>query len=591
MDNWEAWYTLGVLGVILVGLVREAFSPEVVFAGGLVLLLVAGVLEPAEAVAGFANEQLLTIAALFVLAAAVRDSGGLDYLGRRLLTKPSRPRIAVLRLILPTSFLSAFINNTPLVAMMTPAVRDWAHREGVAPSKFLIPLSYAAIIGGACTLIGTSTHLLVSGLLVENGYEPFGMFRELAPVGVVLTIVGTLYLVAFSQRLLPDRREPYQSAGAEGKQYLAELEVGPQCELVGKTVEEAELRHLSGLFLMRITRGDRAIVPVRPYERIAAGDHLVFTGIADTVVELQKIPGLTPVTADPEDILGDRSDSRLYEVVVSGSSPLVGTTLRDAQFRRRYDAVVVAVHRRGGRIRSKLGDIRFRPGDVLIVEASAGFGSAWRDAPDFYLVSARGWAKRAQPRRALPVIGLVFSMVLVAALGWVPLMVAAFAAVFILLLARVITPARARRSVDLSVVLLIASAIGISKAVDKTGLGEGLATGVLNVSESFGVVGVLAALFLLTNLFTELVTNAAAAAMLFPVALAAAERMNEDPRGFAVVVAIAACASFSTPIGYQTNLIVYGPGGYRFRDFLRIGIPLNLIAAVITVAMVKWLWC
>ena len=588
MENSQLWYTAGVLFVMVVGLVRETFGPEVMVSGALVLLLVAGVVEPDVAVSGFANEQMLTIGALFVLAAAMRDTGVLTLVSRYVFSGRRGAHKSLLRLVLPTITLSAFLNNTPLVAMLAPGVRDWAKRIDAAPSKFLIPLSYAAIIGGTCTVIGTSTNLLVSGLLVEHGHAPLKMFSELTPIGISLACIGIVYLVFVLPHVLPDRRDPYDVLGEQRKEYLAELEVTDECPLVGQTIEEAGLRHLPGLFLAEIVRDEETLLPVRPSEHVRVGDRLVFTGIAETVVDLQKIPGLVPVgNVDARETV---AESHLYEVVVSQSSPLVGTNLRAAQFRRRYDAVVVAVQRSGERVKSKIGDIILRPGDVLLLEASEGFNRAWRDSADFYLISSVGESSRVRREHAILVPLVIVGVILTATLGWLPIMVSAFLGVGIVVAFRVMSPGAARRSVDISVLLLIASAIGVSKAVDQTGLANAVASFVLEVFKPLGVVAVLAAMFVLTNVFTELVTNTAAAAMMFPFALSAADELQYEPRAFAVVVAIAASASFSTPIGYQTNMMVYGPGGYRFRDFLVAGLPLNFIAGCVTVIGVHWIW-
>ena len=288
MDDWHAWYTLAVLLAAIFGLVRDKLAPELIFGGALVLLMAAGVLAPHEAVAVFANEQMLTIAALFIVAAALRDSGGLQLLTEKLFKGPIGPKRALLRLMIPTTVLSAFINNTPVVAVLAPAVREWAKRRGRAPSRYLIPISYAAIFGGTCTVIGTSTNLLVSGLLVEHGDSPFAMFADLAPIGVTIAVVGTLYMLLIGRRLLPERRDPFESLGAEGKEYLAALEVQEQCPLVGGTVEQAGLRHLSGLFLVEIVRDGQALVPVRPTENIRTGDHLVFAGLADSLASRRR---------------------------------------------------------------------------------------------------------------------------------------------------------------------------------------------------------------------------------------------------------------------------------------------------------------
>lgn len=591
----QAWYTLAVLAAMFVALVREWFSADVIVTTALVLLWASGVVDTSEALAGFGNAGLLTVGFLFIVSRALQDTGALARLSDVVLGNRLHRRSGMARMIFSIGTISAFMNNTPLVAIFTPAVRDWAQQRGKAPSKFLIPVSYAAILGGTCTLIGTSTNLLVSGLLEAEGYEPFSMF-EISPVGVPVAIVGAVFISIFARYLLPDRRPPAQNLEIESREYSVRLQVSADCPLIGKSVEGAGLRSLKGLYLAEIERGAERIVPVRPTDLLREGDRLVLFGITDTVVELRKTRGLIPVddaddTEQPE-MLTERN---LYEVVISANSPLVGSTLRSAEFRRRYDAAVIAIQRNGERLRQKLGEVQLEAGDTLMVEASPGFHDVWRHATDFYLVSEVRESER--PRYALAGIGLTITGLMIAAMGFGiadPALAAATAAV-LLILTRCIQVGNARNSIDVSVMVVIAAAFGISAAVTNSGLAATISSGVVGLGITSPVV-MLAVVYLMTVFFTELLTNNAAAALAMPVALAVAQQVATltgtpiNPRPFAIAVAIAASMSFITPIGYQTNLMVYGPGGYRFSDFARIGVPLSIVTFIVSMLIIPWIW-
>jgi len=586
----DAWYTLGVLVLMFAGLFKEYVAPDFVVFGCLLALWVGGVVSTEEALAGFSNANVVAIGLLFIVSAAMRETGALHFMTRSLLSgDTTAPRRVYPKLLAPTAILSSVLNNTPIVAMLTPAVREWAIRNNVAPSKYLIPLSYATILGGTCTLIGTSTNLTVSGLLQTAGEEPFGMF-ELSPVGVPATILGIAFLSLFGHRLLPARKTPEMLKGEADREYSVVLLVTPACPLVGKTVEEAGLRHLSGLYLGEITRGTRRIIPVTPETRIEANDRLVLFGLVDTVVELRKIQGLVPLSDDDTDEAPARGDGNLFEVVVSANSPLVGRTLREAGFRRRYDAAVIAIHRNGQRVNQKLGDVSLRPGDTLMVEASPGFRQAWSNSTHFYLVSQVESAER--PRYALANFALTVLIAMVAAvtLGLMSITKGAALAALLLVWFRCIRPEEARRSVDLSVLLIIASAFGVSAAIMNSGLADALGTLVVSVVGGREPLVALAAIYLATVVATEALSNAAAAALIVPIALATASQLGVDPRPFAIAVTIGASMSFITPVGYQCNLIVYGPGGYRFSDFARVGVPMSLVCFAVAMVTIPIFW-
>lgn len=589
----EGWLTLGVIAVMFVSLVREWTSADVSVFGALCALWAMGIVDTEAALAGFSSPMVLTVGLLFVVSRAMQDTGALAWVSRRMLRPEADGQKLMARLLIPIATMSAFLNNTPLVAMFTPAVRDWALRNERSPSKYLIPLSYAAILGGTCTLIGTSTNLVVSGLLSENGYAPFGMF-ELAPVGLPATVVGLAFVMTVGRALLPERITPDAQLAGDAREYGVRLVVRPDCPLIGQTIEDAGLRHLSGLYLAEIIRGVDRIVPVRPTDRIAAGDVLVLFGVADTVVELRKIRGLSPLgeedRAEHHDGLRDR---QLFEVVVSANSPLTGSTLRDAGFRRRYDAAVIAIHRGGERLNVKLGDVELRSGDTLMLEASPGFGQAWGNSTDFYLVSQVEAAER--PRYALANVSLIVLVVMVALVTArvLPMVLAAALAAMVLIALRCIRPSAARKAIDLRVLIVIASSFGLSAAVVESGLAARTSELLLGLVGDQHPLVSIAALYLATAILTEVVSNVAAAALVMPVAIAVAQQvalangMDVDPRPWAIAVAMAASMSFITPLGYQTNLMVYGPGGYRFGDFARVGVPLALVCFVTAMAAIS----
>lgn len=585
----EAWFTLAVLAAMFVALVRELLAADVVVFGALVVLWLAGIVDTDAAIAGFSNPMVIAIAMLFIVSTAMRETGALGFITRVVLGPGAQKQRLLARLLIPTALLSGFLNNTPLVAMFAPAVRDWALRMGESPSKFLMPISFAAILGGTCTLIGTSTNLVVSGLLEAGGHGGFSMF-ELSAVGVPLTVVGVLFLLTAGRRLLPERRSPDEGGRDGAREYSVVLEVTEECPLIGQTVEAAGLRALSGLFLAEIERDGTRIVPVRPTNRLRQGDRLVLYGVAETVVELSRMQGLHPVS-DAGVIEGQSQlGAQLFEVVVSETSPLIGQTLRDAGFRRRYDAAVIAIHRNGVRLREKLGDVMLRAGDTLMVQGSPGFRTAWANSGDFYLVAQV--SESEEPRYALANFTLVVlaGMVLLVSTETMDLAKASAAAAVLLIGAGSIRPASARRSVDLSVLLIIASAFGVSAAVASSGLADGVATVLAHALENWKPWLSLAVVYLLTMACTEILSNNAAAALVLPIAIATAEQLDRDPRPYAVAVAISASLSFLTPFGYQTNLLVYGPGGYRFWDFARVGVPLALVCFVVAMIAIPMRW-
>jgi di/tricarboxylate transporter len=588
-NNWQAVLTAIVTFATLLALLFGQRAPDMAMIGGVIVLLAAGVLAPDEAFKGMANEGMLTVAALFVVAAAVERTGALASLVDRALGRPQSLASAQVRTMVAPAALSAFMNNTPVVALMVPAIRDWAKKHRLSVSKLLMPMNCAVILGGLCTLIGTSTNVVVSGLVAAKTGRSLGMF-EITWLGVPLLVAGLAYLLVASKsrRLLKDRR-PAMSQSDDPRQYSLEMLVEPGSPLVGRTIEEAGLRGLEGLFLMEIDRGGHVMAAVAPTERLEAGDRLVFVGVVDSVVELQKIRGLRPATDQVFQLDGPRSERVLVEAVVSNTCPLIGQTIREGRFRSTYDAVVIAVARNGERLQMKIGDIALEPGDTLLLEASPTFLDRQRSSRHFYLVSEVSGSTPPRHDRAWIACTVLAAMVLAATFELVPMVAAAFVAAAAVLVTGCISSNEARRSIEWESLLLIAASFGLAKAMEKTGLDEAIARSTIAAAGD-GPHAVLAAIYFVTMLFTELMSNNAAAVLIFPIAWQTAADLGVNPMPFVMAVTVAASCGFATPMGYQTNLMIYGPGGYKFSDYLRFGGPLNLLVMAITVLLAPLIW-
>ena len=586
--TWEGWIAVGVVVLVIGLLAATRIAADIVLVAGVTLLLVTGVLTPPEALAGLANEGMATVAVLYVVAAALRETGAIGWIVQGVLGRPRNLSGAQLRLMAPVVGLSAFLNNTPVVAMFLPAVVDWARQNRLPVSKLLIPLSYAAILGGTLTLIGTSTNLVVSGLMSAHPSLPGLAMFDITWVGLPSVVVGVAYLVFFGRWLLPDRK-PVMSDLDDAREYTVEMMVQAGSPLAGKTIEEAGLRHLPGMFLVEIER-DGAILPaIGPHQRLRDNDRLVFAGIVDSVVDLQRIRGLVPASDQVFKLAVPRPERCLTEAVVSDSCPLVGKSIREGRFRNVYNAAVIAVARNGERIQRKIGDIVLRPGDTLLLEAEPGFVDRQHNSRDFFLVSRLPDSRPLREDRAFIAVAILIGMVTVATLEWMPMLQAAMLAAGLLLLTRCITGNAARGAVDWEVLIAIAASFGLGHALEKTGAAQFIAASMIQLAQGDPWV-TLAVVYLVTMLFTELITNNAAAVLVFPIALATSGSLGVSFMPFAIAIMMAASASFSTPIGYQTNLMVYGPGGYRFTDYFRVGIPLNLLLALVTISLAPLIW-
>lgn len=592
----EGWLTLATIAVVMLALMSNRIGPDVVMMGGLTLLMIVGAIAPDAAIAGFAHRAVIMIGSLYVVAAGLTETGAMEMVARWVLGRPTNQAAALLRLMVPVALISAFMNNTAVVAMYMPIVSDWSKKLRISPSKLLLPLSYASILGGTCTLIATASNVTVTGLYlsyIDPQQNPFiadmslrfGLelptFWWVTVVGVPATIIGIAFVVLTSRWLLPDRQGA-ASKIADERQYLVEMMVEPNSPLAGVTIEAAGLRHLPGLYLSAIERGGEVLHAVGPQERLEVGDVLVFVGIVQSVVDLRKIRGLVPATDEVKKVKAHRRNRTIAEAVVSNQARFLGQTVRAAQFRTKYNAAIIAVHRHGHRIEDrKIGDIRLQAGDTLLLDTHDGFVKAYRNSRDFFLVSRVDGAREIRHERAWLSLGILGAMVLLLILQYNPL-VSVLVGAGLMVLTRCVTGTVARNSIGLQVLIVIGAALGIGRAMTETGAAEAVANFILDLSSGLGPHGYLFVIFMLTSVLAQFVTNNGAAVLMFPIAMAVTRQLDVNPEPFVVALMVAAACNFMTPIAYQTNLMVYGPGGYRFSDFTKIGIPLTVIVAVVT---------
>ncbi|HHM04175.1 MAG TPA: SLC13 family permease [Gammaproteobacteria bacterium] len=585
--GWEAWLTLAVIGACLWALATGRLAPDVILVGGVMVLLLAKVITPAQALGGLANEGMVTVGLLYIVAAGLQETGAVQWVVGSLFGRPRSLGHAQLRLMVPVAAMSAFLNNTPVVAMMIPAVRDWAKKYQISPSKLMMPLSYAAIVGGACTLIGTSTNLVINGLWTAHHGPSLGLF-EIAWVGVPGVFLVIAMVLWLGRWFLPERQSAISKLD-NARNYIVEMIVEPGSPLRGKSIEQAGLRHLPGMYLIEIERQGHSLPAVSPQERLAEHDRLIFAGVVESVVDLHKFRGLAPATDQVFKLNSPRSERCLVEAVVSDSCPLVGKTIREGRFRTVYNAAVIAVARNGERVQQKIGDIELRPGDTLLLEANPGFVARQRNSRDFFLVSQVEDSTPPRHDKARTALAILCAMVTAAAAGWLSMLEAAMVAAGLMVASKCIGLATARRAVDWQVLIVIAASFGLGAAMEATGAAAAIARQVIALAAGEPWL-TLALTFVIAAVFTALVTNNAAAVLMFPIVLQAADSLGVSPLPFVITLMVAASASFATPIGYQTNLMVYGPGGYRFSDYFKMGIPITVATGLLTLLIAPWIW-
>ena len=578
---------VGVVVIFLIlSLYREWFNPALTFFIAVVALLVGRIITPAEVLQGLSNQQIIIIFLLVLVTAGIRMIFGSEAFSR-LFNPGLSPKAFLLRMMVTVSSLSSVLNNTPIVAFMIPYVKDWARKTGNPASKFLIPLSFATILGGMITVIGTSTNLVLNGLVQQYDLPLLG-FRDFFYLGVTVSITGGLYLYFIGYRLLPSNLNEIDALRENLKEYIIETEISTGSALVGKSVKEAGLRNLQDVFLVEIIRDDKVISPVSPDEVLQEGDALFFSGNTQSIYQLIKEDnGLSvPEDGNPE----PDEHFNFVEAVIPANSELIGVRIRDSDFRKKFHASIIAIHRNGKRVPGKVGEMDLAGGDFLLLLAGDHRENGTNHEKDLFFLSVPKKVKTEKSKN-LKVVGVLSVVLLVVGvLGYLPLFHVTLIIMSALVFCGVLSLTEIRRELDLSLLLILVCSLAVGVALEKSGTADTIASVLVNAVKVAGPVAVLASLFLVTTLLTALITNAAAVSIVFPVAMSVAEQLDLSYTPFFVAIAFAASGDFMTPIGYQTNLMVYGPGGYTFRDFFKVGSPLTLMYTILCIVFISYFY-
>jgi len=591
MINFQLILVFVVLVFILVSLYKEIFGATFTFLVAIVVLGFFGVLTPAEILAGFANEQIAVIIMLLLMGDIIRRTAIIELVFDKAFQGVKGYRGFLGRMMIIVSGLSAFLNNTPLVAVMMPYINSWCKKNDISPSKLLMPLSYAAILGGCATLIGTSTNLIVNGLVVDQEILPdlrsLRIF-DFVYVGIPMIIIGFLYLFFWGEKLLPSREKLDEDSPENNRTYLIETQVRKNSDLIGKTIEESGLRNMKGLYLVEIQRDNRKIFVVSNNLIISQDDILVFAGDTAPVAELTKSgSGLTIPSVG---MLHKKKQTEVVEIVISHNSSMIHKSLKEINFRSRYDAAVIGIHRNEERITSKLREVVLKAGDVLMLYSGGDFVSQSQGTRDFYFISRVKEFKKVEGYKIAIVMGGLLLAIFLAAMNVISLFMGLIILLMTSLVLNITTPKDLPRGIDYDLGLIIVMSLALGTAMIKSGAAYIIANGFIAAFLPLGKVGILFGIYLITAFLAAYITNKAAVAIIFPISLTMSVTLNLNPIPFVLVVAYAAAANFMTPIGYQTNLMIYGPGGYAFKDFFKVGFPLTMIYMVVTVAILSLLY-
>jgi di/tricarboxylate transporter len=586
MISFDGIVTGIVILFILISLYKELFGPALTFMIGIITLGILQVLSPNEILNGFSNQQIVVIIMLLLIGNIIRNSGVLDSIFYQIFKKTRSQKKYLFKISLIVGSLSAFLNNTPLVALMMPYTHNWSKLHNIRISKLLIPLSYIAILGGCVTLIGTSTNLVVSGMVVEqqitDKLQTLNIF-DFTIVGLPMLILGSIYLMLFSNKLLPDKKDVSTKIDNTERQYMVETSIRKNSTYIGKTIKEAGLRDLEGLYLVKVIRDNYDMPAVSPSTVLNQDDILVFAGDTQTIANLiNPKSGLNLLEVG---MFSKRKQTEVLEVVISHNSTLINKTVKESGFRGKYDAAIIGIHRNGEKISGKIGLVTLKAGDVLLLITGEDFYKRTQDSQDFYIISKiRDFSKLSWYKTAILTGGTIIA-ILLAALKITTLFISLLTLLLIILILKITSPKDIHKSIDYNLAIIIAMALALGTAMDKTGLAKTIADFTINVFRPFGLVGLMAGLYLITAFLSAYITNIAAVAIIFPISVNVALDMGLNPTPFVLLMTFAAAASFITPIGYQTNLMVYGPGGYSFKDYFKIGFPLTMMYMVVSIGV------
>ena len=578
----HAWITIVTVFVMFSTLLLTKLRTDLVFLCAIAILFVTGVLDAKEAFSGFSSTSVVVVGVLFIVVTGLTYTGVLQWIVKHLLGQPDSYGKAVVRLMLPVAALSSFLSNTTVVSLFVRIVKMWSHKLGVSPSKLLIPLSYASGMGGVCTLIGTPPNLIISGLYADNTGQSMNIFATAVP-GLFCLFVGVLSVIAM-RRMLPVRKAP-ESAFESTSEYTVELQVPSDNPYIGQTLGEAGLYTVKGGSLLEVYHFDEVPSPVAENEYILGGDHLVYAGQIDEILELVETHGLVSANHHVFSLNEIDHNRQLRTAYVTFGSPLIGTTISKSDFERKNNMTLVAVARRGMRISDPPRQVVLRAGDTLLLDCPPHM-----NMDTDRLVSQLHFFDNEQ----LPNIGpktlissfIMLAMVVLSALGVMPLLHCAFLAAGAMLIFRCCTPEQAMKSINGEILMVFAGSVVLGLALQKTGVAERLAFGILDICGTNPIV-VMASICLVGTFITEFISNTAAGAMFFPIMYQAAEHLGYEPYPFLIALMISVSSSFATPIGSPTHMLVYGPGGYRFSDFMRIGLPMNFIILAANIFIVN----
>lgn len=578
----HAWITIVTVFTMFTVLLFTKLRSDVIFLGAIGVLLVTGVLDVKEALSGFSTSSVVVVGVLFVVIAGLTHTGVLQWIVKNLLGIPDTFTKAVLRLMLPVAALSSFLSNTTVVALFVNIVKIWSKKLGVSPSKLLIPLSYASGMGGVCTLIGTPPNLIISGLYEEKTGDAMNILATTIP-GLFCLAVGVLSIIAM-RRLLPDRKAP-EEAFEDLSDFAAEMLVPADNPNIGKSIAEAGLNEISGGKLIEIIHYDEVISPVPDDEPIMGGDRLVFAGQINELLDLRNSHGL--VTADEPVFTKNetKKQRQLRTAYVALDSPLINQRICDTNFEKENNITLVAVARYGHRIEQSPHEVKLRAGDTLLLECSPRLNINTEQLKSQLYFYDSDQIMEIDNRTVISSL-IMLVMVALSALGVLPLLQSAILAAFAMLIFRCCSPEQAMRSINWEILMVFAASAVLGLAIQKTGIAERLATGILDVCGTNPIV-VMSAICIVGTFITEFISNTAAGAMFFPIMYEAALKLGYEPFPFMIALMIAVSSSFATPIGSPTHMLVYGPGGYRFADFIKIGLPMNLIILAANILIVN----
>jgi di/tricarboxylate transporter len=569
---------------ILYSLYTELFGPAFTFLVAIIFLGVFNVLSAGEILEGFGNVQVAIILLLLIWGDMVKKTSVIERLFDRFFRSARSYNGFLARMMIIVSSLSAVLNNTPLVAIMMPYVHNWCRRNNFAPSRFLIPLSYAAILGGSITLIGTSTNLIIAGMVETQQIIPFIkplQIFDFIYVGIPMTIIGCLYVIFIGKRFLPDRKPAVSTEGINTRTYFIEARIRNDSYLIGKEIQQTHLSNLKGLKLVEIIRDTESLTAYQPDTVIQEDDFLVFVGTTQHIADL--VESESGLVVPEIGMLSRAKKAEVVEIVVSQNSSLIGKEVRDVNFRAKYDAAVLAVHRNGEQITNKLEDIFLRAGDVILMYAGAAFRSLTQSSQDFYFISMVKNLVKIENYKIYILIGGLLAAIILASLGIVNLFIGVLLLIFIGLVLGITTPKELPKSLDFNLALIIVLSLALGTAMIKTHAAEIIAHGFIRLFIPMGDIGILIGIYIITAILAAYITTKAAVGIIFPIAITIAADLSLPAMPFILTVAYAAAQNFMTPHGFQTNLMVYGPGNYSFNDFLKIGAPLTVIYMVVTI--------